>query len=82
MRNSWPDDPRWNSSVDDEIQVIEQHVHLQDERHHAETEKKWNQMLPEDVGTKDTHVAAAYPIGRPGCVHNSRPCRTLRSPHR
>ena len=69
--------------VQDQVQVIEQDVHDQDEGHDPEAEKERNQVESEDVGMEDTHGCAAYPTGRAterpnsarnGFDHRSLPC--------
>src|SRR4029077_3042691 len=63
-----------DAPVDDQVEVIEQHVHLENERHDAKTEQEWNQVLPEDVSREDAHGRAAYPThAQPGTLrpHNA-----------
>jgi hypothetical protein len=57
------DGPGRHPPVDDEVEVVEQHVHLEDERHDREPQHEGNQMQPEDVGGEDAHGAGAYLMG-------------------
>jgi hypothetical protein len=58
------DDQRGDPPVDHEVQVVEQDVHLEDERDHPEPQQQGNQVLLQDVGMEDTHGCAAYLMGR------------------
>ena len=69
-----------HATVDDQVQVIEQDVHLEDERHDPESEHERNQMLAEDVRGKDTHGVAAYlMVARGGSLQPRKVLTTHRS---
>ena len=55
-------DERRDASVHHQIEVIEQHVHDENERDDREPEKERNQVQAKDVPTQESHGAGAYPM--------------------
>ena len=49
-----------HSPVHNQVQVVEQDVHFENERHDPEPEKEWNQVEPENVPIQNAHESAAY----------------------